>query len=43
MEKFSPSNEHSATIDEEAAFMEQVIAGDAELLYLDSYLSELFG
>ncbi|MBO5902800.1 MAG: hypothetical protein J6Q40_02220 [Tidjanibacter sp.] len=32
-----------AVNDEESLFLESVIEGDAELLYLDTYLTELFG
>ena len=43
MGKFDTAFEIGATHNEENLFMERVIAEDAELLYLDTYLTELFG
>lgn len=43
MGKIDTAFEIDAAHNEEVLFMEKVIAGDAELLYLDSYLSDLFG
>ena len=42
MEEFDTLNTFESTFDDEQLLLNEVICGDAELLYMDSYFRELF-
>lgn len=42
MEDFDTLHTFESAHEEEQLFLDQVICGDAELLYMDSYFRELF-